>query len=184
MPNQYQKPADAVLRKNAKQEPKFHSPSWWVPGEPPESYQAEWQQETARNLETIAQAIAYGKMKSKGHVLNLSRKLCVAPRFLLKWRTEPRMMKRVKELIKLRAVAGVAEALGYQIGMAKKDSNAFKGLVRLADLNPAPGPSMNVAIDARKMGDTDSDRKFFESYHRRIDTTSARLVSDGETEPN
>lgn len=158
-------------------------PKWWRPDEPMDFYIAHWQKEEASRLEILAQAFANGKLNTATRVKRMAGKLRCSPRYILERRHAPAMVERVKKLMKVRAIYGAAEAMGPMITKAGTDVLAWQTILKVAGvLESGSGGRVNVAIDARKMGDTDSDRKFFESYHNRVLTT-ATVKADGEPQP-
>jgi hypothetical protein len=180
--NQHSFPARAALRSNARAL-STKTADWWRPGFDLECYPYKWQQEEADRLEKLSNAFANGRLSTKGQIERWSKANQCSVRYCLSWKQNKMFMARVKELIKMRAVYGVAEALPSQISLAKKDTQAFKALLQMTEMVQGQiGSRVNVAIDARKMGDTHSDRMFFEEYQKRVEANATVTTDDGTTQ--
>lgn len=116
-------------------------------------------------------ALANGDLNTPKKVARLAADLGWQVDFL-----ESRLMRqdirnKVIARIRLKALQAVASSIDSQAEAAKTDLQAYKLMLQTAEVLTVGGPNVNVAIDARKVGDTNSDRRFFESYHRRIEAT-------------
>ena len=121
----------------------------------------------------LIMALADGKLDSPKKTEALARELGWSKEFLQSRVMRKDIRDQVVERIRMRALQAVANALESQAESAKTDIQAYKTMLHTAEvLQQGSGSQVNVAIDARKVGDTDSDRKFFESYHRRIEPTA------------
>ena len=145
-------------------------PSWWIPGQALEEYEAGFQRDEAHRLEAISTAAANGKLKTPGQVKRLAARLGCTARHILKYQTNKIMVDRVTELIRMKAVYGAAEALPSQIERAHEDPVAFKTVLqvgRILEQGAGSKTQVNVAIDRRNGGDNESAAKFVERFRER-----------------
>jgi hypothetical protein len=131
--------------------------------------------------ERLVKALARGDLNTPQKVARLASQLGWQVDFLESRLNRSDIRLRVIAQIRLRALQATAAAIDSQAELAKTDIAAFKVMLQTAEVLTVGGPSVNVAIDARKVGDTNSDRRFFESYHRRIEAHME--VHDPPTEP-
>lgn len=130
-----------------------------------------WREQLDLRLETIARALSAGKLKTKLQIRRVAEKLQVKPDHVKLWLSDPQVLRRA-------SAYAVAEALPYQAEKAKEDLGSFKALQAQAGLvDQSPKIQNNVAIDARTKGDTESDRKFFQQYHKRVESAAVRTDS-------
>jgi len=143
--------------------------SWWIPGQDLKEYTSEFQKDEAWKLEWIARRLAEGRLNKPDQVLRLARRLGVASRWILRVKANQVMMSHVKELIKMRAVYGAAEALGPQVENAKRDPAAFKTLLQVGKVLEVGGPKVeiNTTIDRRNGGDNEAAVQFIERFRER-----------------
>ena len=158
-------------------------PSWWVPGLPLEEYETKFQRDEANRMESISMAAAAGKLKTPTQIRRLAKKLGCTARHILKYQTNPQMLARVKDLIRMRAVYGAAEALPGQIDRASVDPASFKTVLQVADILKQGGKNeMNVTIDRRNGGDNESAVQFIERFRERSRQGLLRAIPGGKAE--
>lgn len=159
-------------------------PATWV-GETLEARQSRSQKEAERKLTAIVSALARGRLRTPGAIRDMAKKLGLTEAAVRRVKWDKRTTEMVRQRVQQMAVYGIAEALPQQVERAKESTQGWKALAQAAQVLDDGGVKVtnNTLIDRRDMGDTNSDRKFFESYHRRIET-NARLVDEGETQPN
>jgi hypothetical protein len=119
-----------------------------------------------------ARLVAYladGKLGTKKALQKFAADVGWSEQYLADRLSIPTIRLRVIAQIRLKALQAVAGAIESQSELAKTDLAAYKVMLQTAEVIQTQGPHLNVAIDARKMGDSVSDRKFFEAYHRRIE---------------
>jgi hypothetical protein len=130
-----------------------------------------WRQQLDHRLEVISEALTAGRLKTKRQIAVVAKRLNVKPQHVKLWISDPKVLKRAAQY----AVAG---ALPYQAEKAKEDLGAFKALQGQAGLvETGTKVQTNVAIDARSRGDTESDRKFFEQYRKRVESAVSDTAS-------
>jgi hypothetical protein len=159
-------------------------PTWWIPGQSLEEYQAGFQRDEAGRLEAIADYASRGKLKTPGQVKRLANRLGCTTRHILKWQTNPVMLRRVTDLIRMRAVYGAAEALPGQIERASVDPASFKAVLQVAKIveSGSPKNELNVTIDRRNGGDNEGAVQFIERFRERSRQGLLRAIPGGSAE--
>jgi hypothetical protein len=130
-----------------------------------------WRAQLDTRLEVISEALSTGRLKTKRQIAAVAKRLNVKPLHVKLWISDPKVLKRAAQY-------AVAEALPYQAEKAKENLGAFKALQGQAGLvETGTKVQTNVAIDARTRGDTESDRKFFEQYRKRVESAVEQPTS-------
>lgn len=122
-----------------------------------------WREQIDHRLERMAKILEEGvTTKSIGKA---ARSLKVTPDVIRAWLREPAVLRQAAQY-------GTALGLHAQIRKAEEgDNSSFQALAKIAGVMESGGPKIqvNTAVDARTVGDTNSDRKFFEQYRQRVE---------------
>lgn len=157
---------------------------WWVPGQDPNEYPVEFQRDEAWRLEHIADKLAKGQLGNRQKIYRLAKRLGCRSKFVIKVMGSPVMMARVREMIKMRALYGIAEVIGDQVEKAKSDPAAFKTLSQMGKVlevgGGGPKVEINTTIDRRNGGDNESAVQFIERFRERSRQGLLRKVESAE----
>jgi len=167
--------------------------SWWVPGQALDEYPTEFMRDEAWRLEHIADKLSKGGLNNSGKVLRLAKRLGCTSKYVLRVMAAKPMMERVTELLRMKAVYGVAEAMPSQIQNSKSDSAAFKTLLQVGKVLQVGGGGakveINTTIDRRNGGDNESAVQFIERFRERsrqgllrVNKAQAELVKPEEVD--
>jgi hypothetical protein len=157
---------------------------FWVPGQDIEDYPWAFRNEAAR-LEHVAHAGAMGKLNTPGRIRRLAKRIGASPRFVRRIMVHPTMVKRIRELVRVRAAYGAAEALSSQVEAAKTDPAAFKTLAQMGKIieNQGSKAEVNVTIDRRNGGDNEAAVQFIERFRERSRLGLLRAVNAKDVTP-
>lgn len=124
------------------------------------------QAEAERKLAVIVEAAAKGKLRTPGEIKAVAKKLGLSEKEIQRVKWDSRTVKMVREALQKRMVYGLADTLDTQVERAKESTVAWKALAQGAQVLENGGVTVqhNTLIDRRNIGNTVSDRQFFNQY--------------------
>ena len=124
------------------------------------------QAEAERKLAVIVEAAAKGKLRTPGEIKQVAKKLGLPEREIQRVKWDSRTVKLVREALQKRMVYGLADTLESQVERAKESTVAWKALAQGAQVLESGGVTVQntTLIDRRNLGDTVSDRSFFNQF--------------------
>ena len=136
----------------------------------------EWLERSAKitrtKMDLLAEAFANGEARTPAQIRRRALNLGHSEREVKMWKADPRFNSVIVERLRTRALHAACEALDGQAAKAAEgDSLAFDKLLKVSEVVKPAGPTIqtNTLIDARKVGDTDSDKAFFQQFRNRVE---------------
>ena len=128
-----------------------------------------WREQIDQRLERLSELLSEGVTTK--NIARAARTLKVKPEVVRYWLKEPQVIKDA-------ARYATAAALSSQAELAKQDSHAFQNLAKIAGVLETGGPriQVNTAVDARTVGNTHSDRQFFQQYQNRVEAAQVEAT--------
>ena len=127
---------------------------------------------TRKKIDVLADAFAAGEARTPAQIRRLALKIGHSEAEVRQWKQDSRFNAMITERLRTRALHAACEALDGQTAKASEgDSQAFDKLIKVAEVVKPAGPTIqtNTLIDARKVGDTDSDKAFFQQFRNRVE---------------
>lgn len=137
------------------------------------------QEEAERKLAVIVEAAAKGKLRTPGEIKAIAKRVGLPEKEIDRVKWDKRTVAMIRDRLQARMVHGLAETLDSQVERAKESTVAWKALAQGAQVLDNGGVKVNVntMIDRRNIGDTASDRKFFDKFW---DKSTSRIVEDAQ----
>lgn len=128
-----------------------------------------WREQIDHRLEVLSEVLSTG-VNTKA-IAKAARRLKVRPEVVRYWIKEPQVIKDA-------ARYATAQALSSQAELAKENVIAFQNLAKIAGVLDSGGPKIqvNTAVDARTVGNTESDRRFFQQYQNRVEAAQVEAT--------
>lgn len=142
----------------------------WPAKEGDPKHVMKWREQIDHRLEVLSEVLSTG-VNTKA-IAKAARRLKVRPEVVRYWIKEPQVIKDA-------ARYGTALALHAQVNKAQEgDSIAFKTVAQIAGVLETGGPKIqvNTAVDARTVGNTESDRRFFQQYQNRVEAAQVEAT--------
>lgn len=151
-----------VVSLYARPEPSFPSKE----GDP--KHVMKWREQIDQRLERLSELLSEGVTTK--NIARAARSLKVKPEVVRYWIKEPQVIKDA-------ARYATAAALSSQAELAKENAIAFQNLAKIAGvLDTSPKIQVNTAVDARTVGNTESDRRFFQQYQNRVEAAKVEAA--------
>lgn len=136
----------------------------------------EWLERSAKvtraKIDVLADAFANGEARTPAQIRRLALKIGHSEAEVKMWKQDSRFNAMVTERLRTRALHAACEALdGMTDKAVEGDSMAFDKLIKVAEVVKPAGPTIqtNTLIDQRRVGDTDSDKAFFQQFRNRVE---------------
>ena len=135
----------------------------------------EWLERSAKVTQTkrdiLAEAFANGQARTPAQIRKLAKLIGHSEREIRMWKADSRFNAMITERLRTRALHAACEALDSQAEKAHEDTNAFAHILKVAEIIKPTGPLVqtNTVIDQRRVGDTDSDKAFFQQFRNRVE---------------
>ena len=136
---------------------------------------------TRKKIDVLADAFANGEARTPAQIRKLAKAIGHSEREVKMWKQDARFNSMVTERLRTRALHAACEALDGQTAAAVAGNPiAFDKLIKVAEVVKPAGPTIqtNTLIDARKVGDTDSDKAFFHQFRNRVEKRLPVVESD------
>ena len=140
-----------------------------------------FEEQVTKEKEAVAMAISRGEFRTMGQKRKVAKALGVHLYKVEHVAQLPEIVPRVQHLLRMKALQKTADAMDSMGNLAKTDVAAFKVVAQIAEVLKPAGVTVNTMIDKRNMGDTNSDRRFFERQQERIEA-QFNVVESGEVE--